>query len=538
MDSKTIDFAECLKESADVPAPPTKADILAQSNWNANLSALKSSQPDVVSRIKLDVPDEWTFGRDGFLTARSDDGFWWRGCSVPLLAGRQALKSLKLTGPVGCFIWPHHAGHLRACFEVIEPNQAIIAVIPDALTLTVILHCDQFATEIAAGRLHFAVGWDWEKQLSEIFQKNPGLPLPQQFIRTPLLPDDEMQPFVNLGQTVIGNEMGRRSELIAQVIARSDAKKRTETLVVAGSNFDLSNLAPTALAETFSKCKRLNIDQPLHASPLALAMAAESAGSLIAADMFRHDLPGIVSNRTKWITWITRGRIAPPLLYAPRDRILLADPNWKSIAEQAGWPSDRIDIAAWPEGFLPFTPRQPRADLIALPVDTVPLDPPTRVKEFSSHVLLWERIAQELSNNPLSIGVDPMRCLDDHRRQMGITEQGFDAITFLERLILPAYHQGLARQMLREKIPLVLFGRGWMDIEEFRPHAAGPMRSPRDLSTALATCAAVIHPIPNDAAHPAESFGLPIIRPTLSGLRQTKTPQRSIHQLDDGAVAG
>jgi hypothetical protein len=190
------------------------------------------------------------------------------------------------------------------------------------------------------------------------------------------------------------------------------------------------------------------------------------------------------------------------------------------VAREAGWASDRIKNAAWPAGFLPAAQRPPQSDLIALPADTQIIEIPPRVKEFSSHVLLWESIAHELSTDPLAISTDPVRYLDTRRHRMNIKQDGFSPALFLEKLIIPAYQQGLARLMLREKMPLVLLGRGWLKIPEFHAHSAGPMRSIQDLATALAACRMIIHPMPNPSAHPVDAMGLPVLQPTVTGLKK------------------
>src|SRR5580704_11128459 len=145
MKAQTLSLADLLATPLEAESAPTKADAQATANWRKNLAALAKLQPAVVNLIEsITIDLLWTFGRDGFLTGQDSQGYWWRGCSVPLLAGRESMKKLELTSTLGCFIWPHNAGQIRACFEIIQPKQAIIAVIPDPQTLAVILHCDNF----------------------------------------------------------------------------------------------------------------------------------------------------------------------------------------------------------------------------------------------------------------------------------------------------------------------------------------------------------------------------------------------------------
>src|SRR5580658_4614409 len=180
-------------EPVELEQPPADtADAAAQGRWERNLEAIRVSQPKLEQWVKdVAVPFKWAFGRDGYLTAKDGQG-WWRGCSVPLLAGREMLRKLELGGSVGCFVCPSHAGEVRACFERLGANQAFVAVVPDPLTLAVMLHCDDFSGEIQAGRLFFAGGWDWVVQLNGIFESLPGLAIPQTFIRTVLVDDEEL----------------------------------------------------------------------------------------------------------------------------------------------------------------------------------------------------------------------------------------------------------------------------------------------------------------------------------------------------------
>lgn len=506
--------------------PTTEADRQANAHFHANIAALARSQPDLAGRIeKLPVPLEFVFGRDGALTAR-DDGGWWTGCSLPLAAGRELLKTLELNGVVGCYVNPTHAGQLRVCFERIAHSQAVIAIVPDFLTLCVLLRCDDFSLQIQAGRLLFAAGWDWAERLAEIFQDHPGLPLPQQFIRTALLEDEHLQRFTSEAQVVVSVETARRSQRIAMLRSRAQRRGsgKGHWLVVAGSEFKLGDMAGPALSVVLANSGNLTMldpDDPQQASPLSVAAAAAQADAIVVADVFRADMPDVLPCRTAWITWVTKNRLAPPDANAPEDGVILTDPRWAASAMEAGWSPNRIEIGGWPNLGMRFPAGgEAKIKLLGLVVDTCTLDIPAHIKQFSSHRLLWEMIVDELTSDPLVLGLQPREYLRQRMAKLDVKEEGLDRTSFLERCIYPAYHQGLAGLALRAALPLALLGRGWKQMGEFASHAVGPIHGLEPLAIALGVCGALIHPSPESAAHPIEALGLDVVQP--AGL----TPER------------
>jgi hypothetical protein len=526
MNSTAFTIAQILAGggAAGADLPPTEADRQANANFQANFAALARSQPDLAGRIeRLPLPLEFVFGRDGALTAH-DDGGWWTGCSVPLAAGRELLKTLELNGVVGCYVNPTHAGQLRACFERIASSQAVVAIIPDFLTLGVILRCDDFSRAIQAGRLLFAAGWDWAQRLAEIFQNHPGLPLPQQFIRTALLEDEHLQPFTIEAQEIVSAETVRRSGRIA--LLRSQAQRRSpgtgphngdRWVAVAGSEFKLGDMAGPALSVVLANSGNITMldpDDPQQASPLSVAAAAARADAIVVADVFRTDMPDVLASRTAWITWVTKDRLARPDANAPGDGVILADSRWAVAAMEVGWSPNRIEIGGWPNLSVGVAGcGEAKIKLLGLAADTWTLDIPAHIKQFSSHRLLWETIVDELTSDPLVLGAQPREYLRERMAQLDVKEEGLDRASFLERCIYPAYHQGLAALALRAALPLVLLGRGWKQMPEFAPHAGGPIRGLQPLSIALGVCGALIHPSPDSAAHPVEALGLGIVQP-------------------------
>ena len=478
----------------------TAAYVQVAANWQANFSALQSFQLDLASRFSsAPEPQSWIFARDGFLTTRTD-ATWLSGCSVPLLAARSLLKTLELTGTLGCFLNPSHAAQIRAALEKIQPIQALLIVIPRLSDLAIVLQCDDFSSEIGAGRLFFVAGEDWGDQMAALFEKYPGLPLPQQFLRTLLLDDAEMHEMSGEAQKVISRETNRRAEMAPRII--SSARAQGRILVVAGSRFNLADLSNLALRRGLlgdDPFTAFDPDHPLTASPMALAQAAGNCSAIVAADLIRADLPGTISMETRWITWSTTGRIAPPDPEAAGDAILLADAAWKSDAIKAGWPADRIRIAGWPQ-ILPAPPTPPGAPVAAILADTRTIEIPQKIRDFSSQLLLWEFIEEELKNKPMALDQNIDRYLDARQKRFNIPGETLDRAMFLNRLIRPAYQQGSARLVMKHRIRPGLIGRGWSEIQEFKAYAMGPAESLDDLARMLAGCHFLIKAFPTDGA--------------------------------------
>ncbi|HEY8751196.1 MAG TPA: hypothetical protein VIM11_24645 [Tepidisphaeraceae bacterium] len=505
---------------------PNAAHALAASNYAANRAALAALQPALAPLLLTPSADiDWIFARDGSLTAILPSQQWWGGCSLPRRAGQYMFKSLDIRGVVGCFLFPVHAAQVRISLDQLEAQQAIIAIIPDLQTLQIILHCEDFAVDFSANRLWFAAGENWESELAQIFVQNPGLPTPAEFIRA--ISPDNTQPdqLIEPAQKAFAHETTRRTALIQSLLTppgRGPAKSNTPTLcVVAPSHFRLWNEAPTALVATLADsqdftARIFDSDNPASASPLGLARQASGANAVLTANLGRADLPPVIPNQTPVLTWITLPRIPAYDPSAPQDGLLLTDPGWKDRATSLGWPQDRIRIAAWPQAAIQATSTDTTTgeEFAAFIDDTHPIVPPKIVKEFSSHLLLWDLIAQELARDPFQLKNDLDAYLSPRIAKFQIDPQSFDRSLFIERLIVPAYQQGLARALIAQKIPLRLFGTGWDQIESFAAHAAGPVESREHFQQIVAASGALVYAWPISHAHPIDAAGRPVIRPS------------------------
>lgn len=504
------------------PSRPTVARRLAQRNIDSNLTALAIHQPGLVDLLnKFDVPPmTFQLGRDGALTCRDVEGKWWGGSALPLHLGRWLLRKMEPQGGVICLLSPSTAGQIVAAIEHLAAAQALIAIIPDEQNALLALHCHDFSEDFRQGRLWLVCGASWEQSLSDLLVQNPGLCIPQQYVRTSLLDEGTLQSMTAAGNRVFAFETQRRSALIEQMRSPATVNVRAggkpaRICLVCGSSFSLWNIAPMLLPQLLkqppTQWNRLDIEQTLSASPLALALAARECDAVVASDLFRNDLPGVVSCHIPWITWATTSRVAQPDPSAARDVLLLADRAWQGAALRQGWTNNRISFASWPLLFDFASKNIPGNGAIAMIADAV-LDPkPARLNEFSSHGVLWESIGKELLANPLALEADLDAYLTARMRTLEIAGDHLDRAFFRNHLILPAWRIGVARLLIESGLPLVLFGKGWGDLPDLAKHVGIPVQTLGDLGHIARTVSAVLCPMPSRHAHPVEMLGRPVV---------------------------
>jgi len=539
----------------DIGPPPagqvalTLAHSCARDNFAANITALSARQSPAVRDLNLPGDGEWVFGRDGALTIR-DANAWWTGCSVPRRAAARALRTLDAGVALACFPAPPHPAYIAEALAILRPNQAVLAILPEKDAMPRFLGCEDFSAAIAANRLWFIFGQDWPRQVEEFMLANRGLPIPQNFIRAPATGAARFDPMVDPAQQAFSRVTAHRAAEPESILVMSRARGARDAglCVVAGSHFRLWDDAELVLAESLDcvggdllsarvedpsprssprlpgeggkpAIVRVDIDDPLHAGPLAVAEAAAACDALIAADLGRADLPGIVRDELVWISWITRPRCPAAAGAGPRDRLLLADAALEPLARAAGWPSDRITVAAWPLPNLPASEGvHPGITLIA-DIGTTGGDdaghaggPPKVLDEFSSHRLLWEAIADELSKNPFAARDDARGYLAGWAARGGVNAADLPEAMFVEKLILPASHSGLARILAADDIPIRLAGAGWSALPDLARFAVGPVNTRAQLLSLVASSAALLDGWPGRAGHPVRRLG----RPTLN----------------------
>jgi hypothetical protein len=505
-----------------VPTAATAAAAQAARNWAANLRGLAVAQPGFADRVQsLAVAGEWLFARDGSLTLQPTPGEWLGGCSIPYRACAVMLKTLDPRGTIQCFLAAAHAAEVKAALERLTAQQAVLVLQPQAGLIRTILACEDFTAALADHRLFFVTGDAWQDDLRRLFADRPGLPAPQQFIKLPTLAAELADPLIAGASAVFTAVNADRAERIRVLRDAPRTSRTTDTIaVIAGSKFGLwddsgATLASALLPSDAINLRRLDCDSPLLAGPLATAEHCSKASVLVTADVARCDFPDVLSRDLPWVTWVTRGRIPSPAAAGPRDALLVADPAWCDLAIASGWNAERVDVA----GFPMMTPSlHDRAfDGWTVLADTTPMQQPKALKEFSSHQLLWESIHHQLIRDPFALD-DIASFLHRHCRQQNVDEATLDRRMFIESLLVPAYQQGLVRALIQARVSVRLFGGGWEQIDDFRLHAAGPIRDRSALADALASSRRLIHVWPSTAIHPIFATGLPVLRRRVSPL--------------------
>jgi hypothetical protein len=498
----------------------TLAYLQSAQTLAANLEALRRTQPHLCPYLaELPLNVEWVFARDRTLTALDEQGQWWSGCSLPTRAAAAILSRLDVRGAVGCFLAPAHSALVRVALDKLRPEQAIVAIVPQLQDLSLMLHCEDFSLNIGSGRLWFAAGPAWEHELRRLLDAQCGLATPTSFIRTPDASPDLIDPMIATAQRVFADVNACRARVIQGLLSQSVEARASRVCVVAPSRFRLWNDLGPALLGAFDgqhdlRPLHFDCDDPCNSSPLALAKAVSQCGAIMTANTARSDLPGVVPQRLPWITWLTASRIPRPTPGAMNDHVIVADSLLRESALRAGWESGQVHVGTWPQvqtRTSPAASTKPRT--LALVADTLSLDTPSDLIEYSSHSLLWEAIRHELSADSFVVR-EAHAYLNDRIKQHQVGDDGFPRSRFVERLIVPAYEQGLARTLLRADVPLRLFGRGWEMLDEFKPHAGGPIDTREQFGAVIVESAGLVHAWPMAANHPIETTGMPVVRCT------------------------
>jgi hypothetical protein len=397
--------------------------------------------------------------------------------------------------------------------ERLKPEQAIVALLPRFEDLVLTLHCHVFSCDISAHRLWFIAGDNWPAQMAKLFEKNPGLPLPQQFIRTALLHEDASGPLIATAQKIFADELTRRGAVLSDLQQGRSSSFQKRITVAAPMRFRLWDDAGGVLQQIFQGrtdlgCTFIDFDDPAQVSPLALAQAAAESDAVLTANLTRADCAQFLHPQIPLISWLTT-RPIPAFDSSSRDLLLLPDVRLMEAAKQSGWPANRLFFVPWPQIAAPNS-----SDSIAIIADTRPIDP-SPAFDLSSHQLLWDLVRAELQA-PIPIS-DIRGYLLSRMKRLNITDHGLDQRRFIEELIIPAYQQSLASHLLKANIALKIFGEGWRGIGAFAPHAVGPISSREELKQAIANCAALLHAWPGDHPHPIDTAGPPVIRLTSRG---------------------
>jgi hypothetical protein len=500
-------------------SPPviTAAVAQARRNFESNSSALAAAQPWLRIQIESAEPAvTWLFGRDGFLTAHDQSGRWLAGCSLPMRAGQLMMKRLTVNGTVACLLAPSHAGQIAAALEKLTPQQAVIVLQPDAGLFQIMLRCCDFSEAIQSNRLWFAVGEQWGDRLGAIFENRPGLLTPCQFIRTLATDEDLMQQLIPPAERIFqaANE-SRTHRLTALMVAPPRQRDRRSMLIVAGSHFRLWDDAGPALVQSLShsdwSIAHCDPDDPAQTSAVGLALAADGRDAVVLPHRSRSDLPGVFRKQTRVLSWITQPRIPAFDADSPHDGLLLADDVWLPLATSAGWPRDRVTLAAWPAITFPTAPEKS----LALIANTRTLETPTTTLDLSSHHVLWDMIRSDLLADPFSIGTDVHSFIDRRLAKLQISDEGFDRDRFINDLIVPAYQQGLVKLLANAKLPIQIFGTGWNDVPALRSFWRGEVSTRQSLAAAVVSASVLLYAWPLRYRHQIDAMGRPVLTPHL-----------------------
>ena len=488
------------------------ADVLAlraRANLAANAAALGRS-------IALPALT-WRLARDGMLTAH--DGSWLAGCSVPRRAAEVMLRKTIVDGNVACLVLPNHAGQVLACQGKLSPSQALIALLNGEDDLPSMLACHDFSADIAAGRLMFA--WD-ESSLHALFKNNPGMPVPQQYVRIATSPAELAEPAMKMAQRVFGLVMPAQHERI-RAAAKQSQPTDADLCIVVSRRFRLWDDAGDVLAGV-SGGEVVDCDIPTRSATAHVAERIAAGRAVVMANMGRADRSELAAINRPWICWVTGPRVPAFVASQPRDGLLLADETFAPLATAAGWPASRVRIAAYPIEPLPPPGKTPT--LIA---DLPSLKPPEVVCDFSSWRVAWEHIDAELQADPLRIGNDASAYLDRVLRQYEIDEPKLPRALFLNGVVAGAFAVGVAKLLKARGASPAVYGSGWQafaDTIDWR----GPIADRAALRSVVSGASYVIDPYlqPLTALRAIDrpivrAFGLTL--PSLIG--QLRSPQRA-----------
>lgn len=510
----------CVLSIIDLPireklgAVATRGEERARGNWAANLGALAVKQAGVAEMVRCASGREtFIFGRDGTLTAMDDAGRWVSGCSLPGRVAREVLRKLSVAGTTACFVWPGHAAQVAAALSMLQRQQAVVAIVPEVRVLQVMLHCHDFSEEIGRHRVWFASGENWGGEVEKIFRENAGLPTPQQFIRTPLVREEEAAGMMAVAERIFVRISQERAGQINQLrgIARDGRLERV--CVICPSRFRLWENAGAVLAEAVEAAGKVEVvrvdpDDPCQASGLGLAQAAGRSGAIFVANSSRADLPPVIGEERPIVSWLTSPRIPKAASAGAMDRLLLADRRWMKLAEEAGWPAERVGVATWPGRARGEATR----GWLAVIADTWDVARPPVEFDLSSQQLLWDLIHAELQLDPFLLGEDIAGYLASRMKRLEVSERGFDWRLFVDGLIMPAYQQGLVRTLLGAGVAVKLHGAGWEKLSEFSAHAAGTIGSQTEFEAAVSRAAGLVHVWPMLHGHAIDAAGRPVVR--------------------------
>lgn len=455
---------------------------------------------------------EWVTARDGSRTARlQTTQTWWGGCSVPRRSAQMMFRSFNPQGRLACLLLPTHPHQVGVCLEKMPARHGLIVIIDSESSLTFYMACCDFSDE--TDRLFFA--WD-PASLGRIFEQNPGLPVPQQFIRLPVSDPSACEKVIEWCQRVFSNVSQLQTRRLEESHARTIVSEGPLLTLVSGG-FRLWDDADQRLAEVFSDLV-VDLDDVRQCATAYIAERASCACGLLTNHVGRSNQPHLIRPDLPWISWVTRGSIPAYVPTSPRDGLVVIDPEWLSRAYAAGWPMDRVAVGQ------PEPLSHEGGNRLVLVYDLPDLAPPAEVVEYSSWRVVWDAIVKELAYQPHRLAGDVTGYLERARRYFGVPDKDFPVQRFIQQAIEPAYAMGMARWLIQQSVPLTVYGKGWERVDEILPCWNGPVENRSSLERVLAGSKALVDIFLSEG-HLSRYLGIPVLK-TIG-----QTPQRVLQEV-------
>jgi hypothetical protein len=500
--------------SFELPLDGTRALSAARANYSANLEALKVVFPRLYDQLPRELPEmEWLYARDGSLSARTPDRQWLADCSVPARLASLALKKVDLTGVVTCLLAPAHAQEIVAAFDKLAPHQGLVVVQPSERAFVIALACADFSEAIRSKRLFPIVGPAWEREFGRLYEQFPALAPPAMMVRLPLAPQWLVERITPAMDNLVQAQLGRHAVALSRAAMRTVSETARGVLAVASSRVTMFGDAGSSLLSLASRDREIDVvdtNECVNAASLAIAIAAQriDAGVLVAADLGRADLPAVVPAGVAWVTWCTQGRIPKfDARQGPRDRLLLIHPSLQPAARAVGWPDDRISIATDPTGARPL-------ESDALPTiffDLPKIEVPAQINEYSSHRLLWDRIAHEIAKDPFGHRPPVLEYIRSIGRSLGIERDALPTDLVLHKLIEPLFAKSIALHLHAAGHKFWIVGSGWDAVPELASHERCPVVDAHTWDDALRHANAIFDVWPATPLHRSRFVGRPVV---------------------------
>ncbi len=391
------------------------------------------------------------------------------------------MRQLVVNGRVACLLLPTHAHQVAVCLERTDPTIALIVIMADQTMVDWFQRCVDFTTY--AGRLFFAIN---DGELRVLFTNNPGLPIPQQFVRLPVTDPALSEQVIVWAQKVFSDVATLQSQRAATAKQAWSLQSR-KPLVVTSTRFALWDDAGDQLADALD-ADVIDTADATQSATAYIAEKAQHAPAVITANVGRADHPDLICTAQPWISWITTGRVPKFITSSPRDGLVLIDEKLVPIAINLGWPRERLRIGYVVRAVQPASDRKTLAIITDLPDLSAPKD----IEEFSSWRVVWDAIRKDLPENPHRLAGDIEGYLEKSRKFFGVPATDFPREIFVERLIAPAYLLGVAKWLVNEKLPVEIHGSGWDKVESVRHQYRGTIETREKLVAVLSRSAGVI----------------------------------------------